>query len=298
MKNPKVSVIIPVYNGQRTLRLCLGSILDQTYKNYEVIVVDNNSTDNTKNIIKEFQTKNKIIKYAFEKEQKIGAARNTGEKLVKGSIVVMTDSDCIVYPDWIENIIEPIINKEYAAVQGFEENMNNNFWGKNIQKQNERRIRYLEKAKDAIGMIDTKNFAISMEVLKIIGFTDRKYNGNDTDLSIRFQMQNLKLKFLSNIKVKHFNPFSCKDIMKRYFNRAAECAKISKDHKHYLKHTSFLKQTNQTVWTFCKFFPGLLKTLLIYGPGYTYFDFITGISWRAGLLYEKLNSKKNEKSIQ
>ena len=52
MKNPKVSVTIPVYNGQRTLRHCLSSVLNQTYKNYEVIVVDNNSTDKTKEIIK------------------------------------------------------------------------------------------------------------------------------------------------------------------------------------------------------------------------------------------------------
>ena len=63
MQNPKVSVIIPVYNGERTLRHFLKSILDQTYKNYEVIVVDNNSTDKTKDIIKEFQTKDNKIKY-------------------------------------------------------------------------------------------------------------------------------------------------------------------------------------------------------------------------------------------
>jgi len=56
MKNyPKVSVIIPVYNGEKTLARCLNSVLNQTHSNYEVIVVDNNSTDKTKEIINKFK---------------------------------------------------------------------------------------------------------------------------------------------------------------------------------------------------------------------------------------------------
>ena len=62
MKIPKISVIIPVYNGEKTLRQCLNSVLNQTYGNYEIIIVNNNSTDKTKEIIKEFQLKNTFSK--------------------------------------------------------------------------------------------------------------------------------------------------------------------------------------------------------------------------------------------
>jgi probable beta-1,3-galactosyltransferase len=57
MKNPLVSVIIPTYNSSRTLEKCLKSIKNQTYKNIEIIVVDNNSIDNTKEIAKKYTGK-------------------------------------------------------------------------------------------------------------------------------------------------------------------------------------------------------------------------------------------------
>ena len=57
MENPLVSVIIPTYKSSRTLEKCLESIKNQTYKNIEIIVVDNNSTDNTKEIAKKFTQK-------------------------------------------------------------------------------------------------------------------------------------------------------------------------------------------------------------------------------------------------
>ena len=55
---PRVSVIIPVYNGELVLRKCLNSIIRQSYLNFEIIVVDNNSTDTTSSIIKEFKRQN------------------------------------------------------------------------------------------------------------------------------------------------------------------------------------------------------------------------------------------------
>lgn len=84
MKNyPKVSVIIPVYNGEKTLARCLNSVLNQTHSNYEVIVVDNNSTDKTKEIINKFKEEDSKIRYAFEPYRSRGAARNKGIETAK-----------------------------------------------------------------------------------------------------------------------------------------------------------------------------------------------------------------------
>jgi len=210
MKNLKVSVIIPVYNGKKTLKQCLDSVLNQKYENYEVIVVDNNSTDNTKKIIKEFEKKNKKIKYLFEGKKGRGSARNTGEKKAKGEIILMTDSDCIVPKNWIKEMIESI--EGYGALQGFEEPIVYNFWGR--QRDFRSKEKYDNKdIKDPIGKIDTKNFAIRKDILKQIGFTSKKYfSGNDTELSIKLAKNKCKIRFTKKIKVKHFHPFSLREV--------------------------------------------------------------------------------------
>lgn len=284
MINPKVSIIIPVYNGEKTLEQCLTSILKQDYENYEIVVVDNNSTDKTKEIIKDFQSKNKEVKYLFEPTRARGAARNTGEKTASGEIILMTDSDCVVPEVWIKRMIKPILSEGYEAVQGFEENIPDDFWNRY------RHIKFTErfekiKMSEVIGKIDTKNFAIKGDSLKKTGFTSRKYfSGNDAELSIRLAKNKLKIKFLSDIKVGHFHPSSLKEVFRKQIYRARWTAIITSDNIDFLKNTDFLRETNQTPWTFIKFFPGLIKTALLRGPKYAYYDLITGLSWRLGLL--------------
>jgi len=285
MKNPKISVVIPVYNGERTLRQCLGSVLNQAYKNYEVIVVDNNSTDKTHEILEHYQSLSKIpFTVVFEKHKSRGAARNAGEKIAEGKIILMTDADCLVPENWIEKMIKPIVNGECDGVQGSEEPVINNFWGEQCRRCILKRVLEFDDRK-VIGRIDTNNFAIATNSLRQIGFSSRKYySGNDTELSIRFQKNNLHLKFSKEIKVKHFHVSSFNGIVEKYFYRAFWCAIITKDYKGYLKFTDFPARTNQTPWHFIKFFPGLIKTAISEGLGYAYFDFITGIAWRVGLI--------------
>ncbi|MBZ9578028.1 glycosyltransferase [Patescibacteria group bacterium] len=278
-----ISIVIPTYNAEKTLKQCLNSILNQTYKNYEIIVVDNNSTDKTEKIIKELQRKNKKIKYLFEKRKGRGAARNTGEKKARGKIILMTDSDCIVPKNWVSEMVKAI--KEYDAVQGFEQAVSDNFWSRCYQMDSKKKYEK-ESMKNPIGKIDTKNFAIKKEVLKKIGFTSRKYiSGNDTDLSIKLAKNNCKVRFMKNIKVKHSHVDSLKKIFKKRVHHAKWTSIISRDHKKFLKNTSFLADTCQTPWTFIKFFPGIFGTLIKKGFRYAYYDFVVGISWRIGLVY-------------
>ncbi len=285
MKYPRVSVVIPVYNGEAMLRECLDSVLNQTYADYEVIVVDNNSIDKTKEIIKELQNKNNKIKYIFEKYQGRGAARNTGERKAKGSIILMTDSDCIVPKNWIEKMIKPILKEECDIAQGYEKLFQNNFWD---ELEVIKTLKNLEKLKHdkIIGKIDTKNFAIKMNALKKIGLTNRKYlSGNDTELSIRIHKDGLRVKLLTDVKVKHIHSCSFKEIIQKYYNRAFWVTVITKDHKHYIKHTDFLRETNQTLWSFTKLVPCSIFSIAFNGFRQAYFDLITGLAWRAGLIH-------------
>ena len=93
----KVSVIIPVYNVEKYLRRCLDSVVNQTYKDVEVILVNDGSPDNSKEICEEYVAKYSNIQLINQKNAGLGAARNTGLQYITGDAVTFVDSD-----DWLE----------------------------------------------------------------------------------------------------------------------------------------------------------------------------------------------------
>lgn len=95
----KVSVVIPAYNEEKRIAACLKSVFEQTISPFEVIVVDNASTDNTVAIAKEMGAT-----VVMEKKQGITYARNAGFNFAHGDIIARTDADSIVPNDWIANI--------------------------------------------------------------------------------------------------------------------------------------------------------------------------------------------------
>ena len=287
MNQPKVSVIIPVHNGEKEISSCLSSVLKQSYLNYEVIVVDNCSTDRTKQIIETFKkTSGKII-YLFEPTLGRGAARCTGEKRVTGEIILMTDVDCTVPENWIHNMCAPILRGECDGVQGFEESLNNDFVGNMTQRQLETKYRNIQllSGKDLIGYLDTKNFAIRRKNLEEIGFSPVKYQSNDTALAILLSKTSAQIKFEKNIKVAHKNPGSIPSLAKKQFDRAFDVYQVTKDYEIYLKNSSFLYETNQTSVSFFIFFHSLIKSILREHFAETFFKMIQGTAWRAGLLW-------------
>jgi len=103
MKNPTVSVIIPTYNRAHLIGRAIQSVLNQTFQDFEIIIIDDSSTDNTDDIIKEFQKKDERIKYIKHNKNKGGsAARNTGIKIAKGEYIAFLDSD----DEWLPKKIE------------------------------------------------------------------------------------------------------------------------------------------------------------------------------------------------
>ena len=96
---PKVSIIIPTYNQSQYLEEAMESVLNQTYQNIEIIIVDDGSTDNTSEVVKSFD--NKII-YIPQKNKGASSARNAGIKKAQGQYVAFLDSDDM----WIKNKLE------------------------------------------------------------------------------------------------------------------------------------------------------------------------------------------------
>jgi glucosyl-dolichyl phosphate glucuronosyltransferase len=98
-----VSVIVCTYNRATYLEKCLESLSQQTYKNYEIIVVNGPSTDETSQVIEKFPTFKRINQ---EQLKGLSHARNFGIKVAKGDIVAFIDDDAIANKDWIERIMD------------------------------------------------------------------------------------------------------------------------------------------------------------------------------------------------
>ena len=94
----KISVIIPVYNTEKYLTQCLDSVINQTYKNLEIICVDDCSTDNSREVLQNYAQKDDRIKIVYNKNNsKLGVSRNNGFNIATGDYIHFLDSD-----DWME----------------------------------------------------------------------------------------------------------------------------------------------------------------------------------------------------
>jgi len=112
---PLVSIIVPVYNGEHRLPTLLSALHDQTYPNLEILIVDNNSTDNTAAIIKADSS----VIYVWEGlQQGCSAARNAGLRIAQGEILAFTDDDCIPETDWVSEGVRSLSSGKYNLAGG------------------------------------------------------------------------------------------------------------------------------------------------------------------------------------
>lgn len=110
MDNPLVSVIIPVYNTEPFLRDCLNSVINQTYTNFEVIIVDDGSKDRSGAICDEYALKDERFKVIHQENQGVAIARIVGFDNSRGELIAYIDSDDYVSSDYLEQLSKPIIN--------------------------------------------------------------------------------------------------------------------------------------------------------------------------------------------
>jgi GT2 family glycosyltransferase len=111
---PRVSVVVCSYNGGRTLDQCLRSLLALDYPNYEVIVVDDGSTDNTRAILQRYPT----FRAIHQPNQGLSTARNVGLQAATGSIIAYTDADCFADANWLAQLVHQFERCDAAAVGG------------------------------------------------------------------------------------------------------------------------------------------------------------------------------------
>jgi len=145
LKNPNVSVIVATYNRANFIDRAIKSILNQIYQDFEIIIVDDGSSDNTEEIIKGYKDK-RIIYIKHKKNQGISTARNTGIKRAKGEYIAFLDSDDEWFPEKLERQVVLLQNESsevgvvYSDLRYIDEN------GKDMNKLlNPRKEGYIYK---------------------------------------------------------------------------------------------------------------------------------------------------------
>ena len=114
---PKVSIIVPVYNEEEYVSTCLDSLINQTLDDIEIILIDDNSTDNSLNILLDYAKKYPNIKvYHNEKNIGQGASRNRGLSLATGEYIGFVDSDDYIRNTMYEDMYKSVLNNNYPEV--------------------------------------------------------------------------------------------------------------------------------------------------------------------------------------
>ena len=177
MMNDLISIIIPIYNTEKYLKRCLDSIINQSYKNLEIILIDDGSTDSSSNICKKYLKKDKRIKYFKKENGGLSSTRNYGLKKSSGKYIGFIDSDDVISIDMFltlyNNLVKTSSDMSICEVVRFKENVEfNNSNNYNIYNSKEVLKIILEDKKIC-------NFAVNKlykkELMKDIEYPIGKY---------------------------------------------------------------------------------------------------------------------------
>lgn len=188
-KNMKLSIIIPTYNERRVLVKAIESLGEQTFTDFEIIVVDDGSTDGTKEILNNLSNTLKDFKYYLEEHKGAGAARNLGASYAKGDILVFVDADMTFDKYFVEKLTDPILKNISKGTFSKEEYVENwdNIWSRcwNINEGWEDKKRHPKNFPDHEPVFRA---ILKSEFEKVGGFTPGGYN-DDWSLSQKLGYQ-------------------------------------------------------------------------------------------------------------
>lgn len=113
---PEISIIVPVYNARKYIKICLDSLIGQTFRNIEIICINDGSTDNSYNILEDYKSKDDRIKVLTQKNQGCAVSRNIGLEVSQSKYIMFCDSDDFYEPTMCEKMFNAIesANVNYA----------------------------------------------------------------------------------------------------------------------------------------------------------------------------------------
>jgi len=211
-----VSAVVPVYNGSRTIAMCLESLLAQTYPGKEIIVVNDGSTDNTGEVAGRYPVR--LINTLHGGE---GHARNVGIVAAQGEFIAQCESDAIYNPHYLESAIKHFEDLSVGGVIGPYRVLNRGNFITNC-KDVERRVNFADY-KPFTGWVYRKS------VLEKIGLYDRTLqHGVDVDVGIRVRSLGYKIVFDPEATWEHLEPERLLSFLKRRFQGGAGVVQFRK----------------------------------------------------------------------
>lgn len=112
----KVSIIIPIYNGEKVLERCINSILGQTYRNFEIILVNDGSTDSSETICKKYVEQDQRVRLITKEQEGVSVTRNRGIKEATGQYIQFVDCDDYLASDYVETMVLTMEQKQADLV--------------------------------------------------------------------------------------------------------------------------------------------------------------------------------------
>ena len=235
----KISIIIPVYNSSLTLKECLEAIFNSNFKNFEVIVISDNSTDNSVGIAKQYQCK--IIELSENKGPAF--ARNEGAKISEGDILLFVDSDVIIKKDALNYLSEKFLQNEIDAIQGI---YSHEPTYKSIitQYQMSYNCYYIwPENKKYASTVSTCCLAIRKKIfLNLKGFNTnyKRASAEDEEFGYSLIDKGYKILILRELNVEHRVNYNLKHFIKKKFYTYIDVM------KEYLRNKTYVKKIKQT----------------------------------------------------
>ena len=235
----KISIIIPVYNSSLTLKECLGAVLDSSFKNFEVIIVSDNSPDNSVVIARQYQCK--IIE--LPKNKGPAFARNRGAQVSSGDILLFIDSDVIIKNDALNYLNDMFFQNEIDAIQGIYSHKPT-YESIATQYQMSYNCYYIwPKNKKYASTLSTCCLAIRKKIfLNLKGFNVnfKRPSAEDEEFGYFLIDKGYKILILRELNVEHRVNYNLKHFIKKKFYTYIDVM------KGYLRNKTYVKKIKQT----------------------------------------------------
>lgn len=236
-RSPLVSVIVPVHNGEKVIDRCLRAIYESTYRNFEVVVVDDCSTDGTLGVVERYPVKLVSLK----KHAGVSKARNLGAESASGEFLVFIDADCILQRDTLELMVRAklggkadVIGGTYTLIPYDAENFFSTFQSIYVNYCETRNWENPDYVATHCMGIDASLFR------EFGGFIEDSYIGfaasvEDVELSHRLRREGYRLMINPEIQVKHVFNFSLFKSLKNAAKKSMYWTMYSLDNKDLTK---------------------------------------------------------------
>ena len=219
-----ISIIIPFLNAENTLARALDSLQHCYIDNGEIVLVDNNSKDDSLSLCADFKSRNPGLKIIITKEAKPGqaAARNTGARISSGNWLLFTDSDCLPSAAWVQDYLRHFGDKLIGAVAGcIRPHLPTNAVQKTLSlftlPENPHEIVH-DRFKFGEGLYPSANLAVRRDVFGLVGgFNESLMYGEDHDLCYRIYGAGYKIKAVVDASVEHIHRTSIRHLVRQSF---------------------------------------------------------------------------------